>query len=106
MMKKHKFFKLLVLLFIPLTLLLIGRSLLTGVGVAQENSQVQSKSQAAVLNIGEIYIPCENPSSPICVPYPADVTQHPLPGQEHHELGLWAETFLLRRWAHVYFSTK
>jgi len=60
---------------------------------AQEGTFLRTKSEPIQLNIDSIYIPCENPSDPICSPYPTDISEHPVPNQIDHELSLSAENF-------------
>ncbi len=57
------------------------------------NSSASIKSAPIELDIDSIYIPCEDPSLPFCVPYPASIPLHPDPAHLDHEMGLLGEGF-------------
>jgi len=59
---------------------------------AQGNTLTQVKSEATELNIDALYVPCEDPASELCVPFPEGGV-HPVANAADHEIGLSADGF-------------
>jgi len=80
---------------IVVALLLIFGSIgfwLVNSSLAQENTKIMVKSEPVELDVIALYIPCEDPSDPMCEPYPEN-TAHVDPTNPDHELRLENEGF-------------
>lgn len=74
-------------IFIGLFLFFVSVFFITKI-FAQEDLNTQVKSELIEFNYDAIYIPCEDPGVPLCVPYPTNVSVHPDPLHVDHEFGI------------------